>query len=123
MGRDLLRYIGGFSLCILVNAVVIGLSSDDHHPESIWYALVVIVLYGAWGLYILPLLIFHVVAKYLKTYDYSSYIVLSILVWGLFGLFLNLLFGSSDVILSYLFIGLAYGFYYRIKLFDEAKAQ
>lgn len=123
MVRDLWKYVGGFVLCIVVHAVVSGLRSEHHHPESMLYALIMIVFYGAWGLYVFPLFAFHISAKYLETYDYGSYVVLSTLVWVLYGLLIDLLVGSSESTVSYLFIGLAYGFYYRIKLFDETDTQ
>lgn len=136
MNRALLKYVGGFLLCILMNAVVNGLASDvyqirenplTHIPlptyqvylNSILYSLVFIVLYGAWGLYVLPLLIFHISARYLESYDYSPFIVLSTITWSVCGLAISVVSSSSSVVLAYSFVGAAYGLYYRIWLLDQ----
>lgn len=140
MSRNLLKYLGGFLLCVVVNAIVNGLGSDfgvfNVHPQthiplpayqtslmSIWYSLVVIMLYWAWSLYVLPLLIFHVSARYLETYDYSSYIVLSTLIWFSCGLVMGMITGSTTLVLSYSIIGAVYGLYYRRWLFDQAETE
>ena len=140
MDHSILRYIGGFLLCMVVIAIVSGLFAPGNHVmdntqayivsptykaylNSIWYAFMMIILSGGWGLYILPLLTFHVSAKYMKTYNYGAYIVLSTIVWVLYGLIVSLLINTSGLVLSYLSIGIFYGFYYRNRLFDEATTQ
>jgi hypothetical protein len=140
MSRSILKYVGGFLLCILANAVVDGLASElgvfkvnpqTHIPlptsqtplMSIWYCLVVIILYGAWSLYVPVLLIFHVSAKYLKSCDYGSFIVLSTLIWSFCGLIFGLIPKFSSLVLSYSVVGAAYGYYYRAWLFDQPETE
>lgn len=92
-------------VCLLVNAVILGLSADyftvwtkrvggtdkpiaplQVQINAVWFAFVYLILFGYWATHILPAVSIHILAPYFKKNGYGKYIILfRVFVWLLTG--------------------------------------
>lgn len=102
--------------CLLVNAVILGLSADyftvltkrvggidkpiaplQVQINAVWFALVYLVLFGYWATHILPAASVHILAPHFKKNGYGKYLILfSVLVWFITGAGFDALLGDPD---------------------------